>query len=126
MSQTWNYNNQEFEVDLQDVDFAEKYERAFNQLDESEKKMQKEGSLSGVLRGYCLLFHNLFDDIYGQGTAKKMFGDKVNAAICNEAYAAFMDAAKRSSLEANQTRTRMMNKYKPVQNRSQRRSGAKK
>ena len=32
MSQKWSYNNIEFEVDLQDADFAEKYEKAFERM----------------------------------------------------------------------------------------------
>ena len=34
MSQKWSYNNLEFEVDLQDADFAERYENAFKQMEE--------------------------------------------------------------------------------------------
>ena len=41
MSQKWNYNNMEFEVDLQDADFAERYEAAFERMALDEKKVQK-------------------------------------------------------------------------------------
>ena len=42
MSQKWSYNNLEFEVDLQDADFAERYENAFKQMEEEEKRVQKD------------------------------------------------------------------------------------
>lgn len=126
MSQKWSYNGQEFEVDLQDAIFSEKYEQAFERLGIDEKKVQKEGSLSSVLRGYCNLFFHLFDDIYGPGTSEQLFGGKVNAGMCDEAYSAFLDAAKRSNMEAGQARAEMLSKYKPTQNRAQRRSGEKK
>lgn len=56
MSQKWNYNNMEFEVDLQDADFAERYEAAFERMALDEKKVQKAGKNSEVIRGYCGLF----------------------------------------------------------------------
>lgn len=122
MSQKWSYNNIEFEVDLQDADFAEKYEKAFARMIEEEKKVQKAGTNSGVIRGYCSLFHNLFDDIYGAGISEKMFMGKTNAGMCDTAYAAFMDAALRSNTEASQRRGQLMGRYAPRQNRQQRRN----
>ena len=50
MSQKWSYNNIEFEVDLQDADFAEKYEKAFERMGQDEKKVQKAGSNSELIR----------------------------------------------------------------------------
>ena len=121
MSQKWSYNNLEFEVDLHDADFAERYENAFKQMEEEEKRVQKAGTTSEVIRGYCGLFFNLFDCIYGKGTSGKMFEGKVNAGMCDAAYSAFIDAARRSNQEAMQRRGQMLNKYAPHQNRQQRR-----
>lgn len=121
MSQKWSYNNLEFEVDLLDVDFAERYEKAFKQMEEDEKRVQKAGTTSEVIRGYCELFFNLFDGIYGKGTSEKMFEGKVNAGMCDTAYSAFIDGARRSNQEAMQRRGQLFNKYAPQQNRQQRR-----
>ena len=44
MSRKWEYNGVTLEVDLQDADFAEKYEAAFANMGENEKKLQKTGS----------------------------------------------------------------------------------
>ena len=122
MSQKWSYNNIEFEVDLQDADFAEKYEKAFERMGQDEKKVQKAGSNSELIRGYCGLFHNLFDDIYGTGTAKKLFDGKMNAEMCNLAYTAFIGACMRCNEEASQQRGHLMSRYAPRQNRQQRRN----
>ena len=122
MSQKWSYNNIEFEVALQDADFAEKYEKAFERMGQDEKKVQKAGNNSELIRGYCGLFHNLFDDIYGAGTAKRLFDGKMNAGMCDLAYAAFMGACMRCNEEAVQQRGQLMSRYAPRQNRQQRRN----
>ena len=51
MSQKWEYNGVTLEVDLQDADFAESYEKAFARMEESEKEMQKVGMNSEMIRG---------------------------------------------------------------------------
>lgn len=121
MSQKWTFNNVELEVDLQDADFAEKYEQAFERMGKDEKTVQKAGTNSAVIRGYCQLFFNLFDDIYGAGTAEKMFQDKVSATLCDTAYMGFINAAKACNEEAERIRQSMASKYSPHQNREQRR-----
>ena len=122
MSQKWSYNNIEFEVDLQDADFAEKYEKAFERMGQDEKKVQKAGTNSELIRGYCSLFHNLFDDIYGEGTSKRLFEGKVNAGMCDVAYSSFIEACKRCNDEAVQRRGQLISRYEPQQNRQQRRN----
>lgn len=95
MSQKWEYNGVTLEVDLQDADFAASYEKAFARLEESEKEMQKVGMNSEMIRGYCNLFYQLFDDIYGDGTGERLFSGKKNARMCDEAYRNFLTAAKK-------------------------------
>ena len=91
-------------------------------MGQDEKKVQKAGSNSELIRGYCGLFHNLFDDIYGTGTAKRLFDGKMNAGMCDLAYAAFMGACMRCNEEAVQQRGQLMSRYAPRQNRQQRRN----
>lgn len=119
MSQKWSYNGLEFEVDMADVDFASKYEDAFDKLGEKEKQIPKTGKSSEVMKYYCNMFCGLFDDIYGAGTSQKMFDGRLNAAKCEEAYDAFLSAAKRDNVNILQKRAAVLNKYAP--NRAQRR-----
>ena len=121
MSQKWEYNGVTLEVDLQDADFAEKYETAFNKLAEEEKQLQKEGTTSSVIRKYCKMFFDLFDTIYGPGTSEKLFCGNMNAALVDDAYSCFIDAAKRCNAEAVQRRNEFKSKYAPQLNREQRR-----
>ena len=125
MSQKWKYNDLEFEVDLQDADFAERYENAFTRMDEGEKGVQKAGTTSEIIRGYCGLFFNLFDDLYGKGTSDKMFCGRTNTQLCDAAYSAFMEACRTDSQAALQARSEMVSRYAPKQNRQQRRGAGK-
>ena len=119
MSQKWEYNGIELEVDLQDANFAEKYEDAFQKMSDAEKKLQKDGKNSELIKNYCRMFFSLFDDLYGPGTSEKLFAGKMNAGYVDEAYSRFIDAAKRSSIEAAKRRSDFLQKYAP--NRAQRR-----
>lgn len=116
---TWEYNGVKLEVDLQDADFAERYEKAFNRMGEDEKKVPKDGTNSELIRAYCSLFYHLFDDIYGEGTSERLFGGKKNAGMCDEAYGAFIQAAQQCNADAAQRRNAFYSKYAP--NRDQRR-----
>ena len=121
MSQKWEYNGVTLEVDLQDADFAASYEKAFARLEESEKEMQKVGMNSEMIRGYCNLFYQLFDDIYGDGTGERLFSGKKNARMCDEAYRNFLTAAKKDADDARNQRMSFMSRFTPHQNRQQRR-----
>lgn len=116
----WKWNNIELEIDMEDVEFLERYEQAFKKLEEREKKLTKTGDRISIVRDYCLLFYQVFDDIFGKGTAEKLFNGKMNARVCEECYDSFILECKKSVRDANNRRNAMVNKYKP--NRAQRRA----
>lgn len=111
MSQKWEYNGVNLEVEMEDADFVDKYEAAFNKLEETEKKLLKVGTKSEIVRGYCDMFYALFDDLYGPGTSEKLFVGKRNAKLCDEAYGAFLDAVKADVEEAGKARISHIQKY---------------
>ena len=82
-------NNVELEdLDLLDADMAEKFEKAVNNLQEAESKFTVEGkSLPQIIRSQCTLIFDFFNDVWGEGTDKKVFGDKVNYRVCEKAFA---------------------------------------
>ena len=121
MSRKWEYNGITLEVDLQDADFAERYEKAFKQLAEEEKIVPRTGELANTIRQYCKMFFNLFDNIYGPGTSEKLFGGKMNSGLVEEAYAAFIDASNEDVKEGSAKRNSFTSKYAPSSNREQRR-----
>lgn len=116
MSQ-WKYNDVVLEVDMEDVDFQEKYENAFNRMGETEKELQKVGSLSGITREYCQMFYQLFDDIFEPGTGEKLFSGKYNIRLVDEAFDSFLNHCKKEVDAANKRRMNTVKKYKVAKKR---------
>ena len=109
----WKWNDVELEVDMEDVEFQEKYENAFNKMEVTEKALQKTGKMSDISRAYCLMFYELFDNIFGDGTAVKLMGDKLNCRVCDECYDSFIAFCGKQLIEINKKRSKMLSKYKP-------------
>lgn len=107
----WKWNNVELEVDMDDVEFQEKYEQAFKRAGETEKELQKVGSLSQITRDYCQMFYQIFDDIFGLGTGNKLFGGKYNARLVEEAYDSFLLHCKQEVDAINKRRSGNIKKY---------------
>lgn len=108
----WKWNGVELEMDLDDADFIEKYENAFNKVADIEKQLQKVGSYSGIIRDYCKMFYRLFDDIFGTGTGDKLFEGKHNARLCEQAYDSFLSHVKKERDASNKRRFETVKKYK--------------
>ncbi len=81
-------NNVEIEdLDLMDADIAEKYEKAVTDLQKKEKETNFEGmGLSQIIRTQCTLIFDFFNDVWGTGTDKKVFGNKTNYRVCEKAF----------------------------------------
>ena len=116
----YKINDVELEIDMEDYDFQKKYEDAFEKMYEEEKVLQKVGKASEITHGYCQMFRNLFDGIFGEGTSEKLFGNKYNISLTNEVYDEFISICKEQSKKIQADMNKMTIKYKP--NRAQRRS----
>ena len=51
---------------MEDVEFQERYENAFQHLEEKEKKLVKTRKLSEISKSYCKMFWDLFDELFGE------------------------------------------------------------
>lgn len=120
----WKWNDVELKIDMEDYEFLQKYENAFDSMGKKEKELQKVGKQAVIIKEYCEMFYQLFDDIFGPGTGDKLFDGKKNARICEECYEDFLAECKKSAVEANKRRNAIAKKFKP--NRSQRRAAGKK
>lgn len=84
--------------DAEDADEMEKLENAYSLMNEVEQelanlKKQKKVSGSALIRGYCKMYRDFFDFVFGDGTADKIFkNQKMKAEIHENAYIAFLDA----------------------------------
>ena len=120
----WRWNDVELEIDMEDVEFMEKYENAFDNMGLKESELKKTGKRSAIIRDYCEMFYQLFDDIFGPDTGKKLLGEKMNVRVCEECYDAFLTACQKCVVEGNKRKKALANKFKP--NRAQRRAAGKK
>ncbi|NFH70767.1 AP endonuclease [Clostridium botulinum] len=94
-------NNVEIEdLDLMDADVSEKFEKATNDLQAKEKVQNFQGKgLSEIIRTQCTLIFDFFNDVWGEGTDKKVFGNKVNYRTCEKAFKDVIDYAMKQKNE---------------------------
>ena len=73
-------NNVKLEGDLMDADFMEKFETAMVKMRDSalEAKRQSFQTAAANYRAQCEVVNTCFDEIFGAGTAVKLFGGKMN------------------------------------------------
>ena len=107
----WIWNDVELEVNMGDVDFVEKYEKAFTKMEKTEDDLKKVGLNSEFIKGYYNMFLTLFDDLFGEGTAEKLFKGKRDINQVEDCYYSFIEVAKQDVAETNKRRAKKMTKY---------------
>lgn len=113
----WEINGISLPLDLEDVAVMERYEAAFTKMNDEEKALPKDGKRSEMLRAYCTMYRNLYDGIFGEGTADKIFGESMNARIYDEIYGKFLDFVAEQITEANRIRAERVRNYHPGKNK---------
>lgn len=108
-------NNVEIELDVYDVEVAEKYEKLLN--DVSEKMNNIKGkTTAAVMREQCETIFYFFNELFGPETDKKVFGNKTNLLVCLEAFESLI-------IQVNEQSEKMKSIYsKYSSNRAQRRT----
>ena len=118
----WSINGLELEMDLDDAETLEKYEKAFTEMDIQEKEFPKDGKTSEIVRRYCDLYYRLFENLFGKDDADKMVQKKYHMGQWEEVYASFL---KFASLQMNAINARRNAIIQPTNNRAARRSKQK-
>lgn len=113
----WKWNDVELEIDMEDVEFLEKYENAFEIMEEEEKQVKNIGKYSEMTRSYCDMFYHLFDNIFGEGAGNKLLGKKKNARIVDDCYESFLKCCKQEVAAANKNRASRYQKFKVMSKR---------
>lgn len=109
-------NNVELEdLDILDLEVAEKYEKMLEQAKGIAKKAEGMG-LAESIRTQCNGIFEVFNTLFGEGTDKKVFHDKVNLLTCLKAFEELVTQMNAKNAEVE----RLANKYSP--NRAQRRN----
>lgn len=105
---------------LKKKQIGEVHEKAFEQMQEEEKALQKTGKNSEITKGYCEMFNHLLDNILGEGVSEKLFGGKYNTLTTDRVYGEFLEICSTQVKSNNAERTKIVSKYRP--NRAQRRA----
>lgn len=80
-------NNVELkDIDILDADCVENYENALFTMQEKTKESKEGLSLAQIIRKECSLVFDFFNTIFGEGTDKKVFGNRTNYKECLEAF----------------------------------------
>ena len=75
------------DFDFNDADDLERYEKA---VEKTQKKLDnmsdKDKKASEIIREGCGLIFDCFNEIFGAGTAEKVFGPKTSLRTCTQAF----------------------------------------
>ena len=102
------------DIDIFDADTAEKYEDALKEV-EAVTETVKDMKLSDSVKAQCNSIFKVFNILFGEGTDKKVFGDKVNLLVCIKAFGELVEQVNKQKSAMEE----IADKYSP--NRAQRR-----
>lgn len=113
------------EIDFNDADDLELFENAIEIAKKELDDLNPDGKrASEVIRKGCNVIFECFDKIFGEGTAKKVFGDKTNIRICLEAFRDLKAEGEKQDEELERMAAELNTVYNP--NRATRRANLKK
>ncbi len=102
-------------LDLEDIETLERYENAFEKMEEEENKIPEDGRRSVCIRAYCELFPRLFSRIFDEKTSEEIFRDvPLNVGEYEDIYMSFLDFVKRQSTENAKNRQNRLAPYLPA------------
>lgn len=93
------------ELDIFDLEVAEQYEKG---LAEIQNKDYNLGALSEIIKAQCTDVMNLFNELFGEGTDKKIFGNKTNLKLCLQAFEELVENVNKQGEELSNS---VVNKY---------------
>ncbi|MDU1279218.1 MAG: DUF6673 family protein [Clostridium sp.] len=104
------------DIDIYDLEVAEKYDKVLENLKEVEQNNNTSMNMVDIIKTQCNAIFNVFNTMFGEGTDKKVFGDRVNLLICMTAFEELVSQMndKKAEMET------ITNKYSP--NRANRRT----
>ena len=103
------------DLDIYDLEVAEKYEKALAEVRDLSNKDDSK-SLSEGIKYQCNLIFEFFNTVFGEGTDKEIFGNKVNLMTCMKAFEEIVLKMNEQKKEIE----KLSHKYSP--NRAARRS----
>lgn len=109
----WNINGLELHLDIEDADTVERYEAAMDQLEADVPKDKNDGA-APYIRGYCKAFRILYDALFGNGTAARIFADVPdNIRKYTAVYGDFLAFVSKQAAQSQAEMVQIRRKYLP-------------
>lgn len=107
-------NGVKLEGDLMDVDFMDKFEAGMLKMRDTAQanRAEKFPSAAACYRAQCEAIRTCFDDIFGPGTAVKLFGEKMNVMDHMKA----IETVSKWSVDSRKALNDFTNRYTQRQN----------
>ncbi len=114
----WRYNNFECDLDFTDADFMERFENAYFNMVNQQKKVPKTGTSSEISRAWCQTFFEFVESVFGSGTKEKMFGNRVSVRLCVEVSEQLYSEYIRQKHEMNEIKNKYIARDRQRRNKS--------
>lgn len=102
------------DLDLAELEVAEQFEAALNVCADKVSRLEKERvSRVSFIRESCEAVFEVFETLFGAGTAKKVFGEHTNLIVCNTALTELVDASKEIDSRNAKLTAELFEKYSP-------------
>lgn len=96
------------DLDIFDADVAEKYEDAMENVS-NEMVIINDLRGSEIIRHQCNVIYNCFNELFGEGTSNKIFGDKDNIVTCLEAFEKLISSTNKKALKLRELQSKYLN-----------------
>ena len=93
------------ELDIFDLEVAEQYEKGLAEIQNKDYNLE---TLSEIIKAQCTDVMNLFNELFGEGTDKKIFGNKTNLKLCLQAFEELVENVNSQGEELSNS---VVNKY---------------
>lgn len=109
------------DFDFNDADNLEKFEKEAKLTEKKINAMDPKGkTASEVIREGCNIIFDCFNNIFGKGTAQKVFGNKTSLKVCMEAFKDLIAERNKQDKEIDAAINEIGKEYSP--NRATRRA----
>lgn len=108
--ETYLVNGVELTYDTFDLEQIERWEQESKRVNAEFDRIRQQESGAAAIRSICYAMMDSFDILCGEGTAHRVFGDRVNVKEIYEGYQSFFQAVSRAIQEFSKQPTESMNR----------------
>ena len=111
----WKINGYSFPFDFDDWEMMKRYEDAFRKMENNAHSAPKNIPRSETIKFICDANYTLYDDLFGKGSADKIFNGVRNSRLCDEVYDGFLKFVEENCGVTDKVRVEKLQRYIPPQ-----------